>query len=137
MNQILPKEDPSFRKLKNKTIFLEYFDDQIENFKFPNNDEIPNKNIVRLMIQKISIANILNDLIKLEEYDDQHQKPFIKNLLTKSIIKFHQMQEIVLQEIEELSNKCCILSCCCAIIVEMKIHFLVLKLGKMLMRFYI
>ena len=106
-------QDPSFMKLKNKIIFLEYFDDQIKNFKFPNNDEIPNKNIVRFMIQKIRIAIILNGLKKLEEYDDQHKKSFINNLLNKSIMQFHQMQKIVLREIEELSTKCCNDSCCC------------------------
>ena len=122
LNAVRRNDDLELKKIENKTIFLNYFDEFIENFRFPDSDnndnsmnEIPDKNLFRLMIQKINIAILINCLKKFDDYREKSE--IIKTWLNESIIKFNQIQEIVLQEIIDLQNRhsvhlFCGCSCC-------------------------
>ena len=97
------------KKLRNKIIFLEYLDKKIENFNCTDLEiSITNKNPIRLMVQKIKISLIFNNLRKIENNgkkmeDPSQYKKFMK-ILGDSMKKFSKMQEIVFKEIHDEKN---------------------------------
>ena len=125
------------KKSHNKIIFLKYLDKKIKKFHCNELEiSIPNKNALRLMIQKIKIGIIFNTLGKIEKNGKNLESPgfsefssYNNNLidhekfmkfLGESMKKFQKMQETVLKEIsDELKDihviTFCKIPCCCTI----------------------
>ena len=135
------------KKERNKIIFLEYFDEKINNFKSTIAEiSIENKNILRILIQKLKIAIILNFLSKIEAelkkseistskspFSQADHEKFIK-ILGESIEKYSEIQKLILREAtvewqKSKGLKILGVSCFCSLSLERK-SSIYLKEGK-------
>ena len=77
-----------FKKIQNQIIFLDYFDDQLESFKidFPV-IQFEKQNVLRLMIQKLSLAISHKLIFEIENFVEQNEVWQSRNDLIEFVSK--------------------------------------------------